>query len=46
MATVFWIGALIAQAVQRMAQQERIPRLALVDDMTGLENRIARWRKT
>ncbi len=34
------IGALIAQAVQRMAQQECIRRLALVDDMTGLENRI------
>jgi diguanylate cyclase (GGDEF)-like protein len=34
------IGALIAQAVQRMAQQECMRRLALVDDMTGLENRI------
>jgi diguanylate cyclase (GGDEF)-like protein len=34
------IGALIAQAVQRMAQQECIRRLALVDDMTGLANRI------
>jgi diguanylate cyclase (GGDEF)-like protein len=34
------IGALIAQAVQRLAQQECIRRLALVDDMTGLENRI------
>jgi diguanylate cyclase (GGDEF)-like protein len=34
------IGALIAQAVQRMAQQECIQRLAMIDDMTGLANRI------
>lgn len=34
------ISALIAQAVQRMAQQECIRRLALIDDMTGLANRI------
>lgn len=33
------IGALIAQTVQRIAQQELIRQLAQVDDLTGLANR-------
>ena len=33
------IGALIAQTVQRIAQQELIRQLAQVDDLTGLNNR-------
>jgi diguanylate cyclase (GGDEF)-like protein len=33
------IGALIAQTVQRLEQQEYIRRLAQVDDLTGLNNR-------
>ena len=33
------ISALIAQTAQRMVQQERIRRLALCDEMTGLANR-------
>lgn len=33
------IGALIALTAQRMMQQERIRRLALIDEMTGLWNR-------
>ncbi|HEX5362144.1 MAG TPA: GGDEF domain-containing protein [Fluviicoccus sp.] len=33
------IGALVAQAVQRMEQQESIRKLSQVDDLTGLYNR-------
>ncbi len=33
------IGALIAQAIQRMEQQESIKQLAQIDDLTGLINR-------
>jgi diguanylate cyclase (GGDEF)-like protein len=33
------IGALVAQTVQRFEQEERIRRLAQIDDLTGLANR-------